>query len=183
MFDLDHLIAECRQAATAREPQPLVHAILARAVDDSAAALEALEDRGPGLHALYRSDGLTILNVVWAAHMSVGPHDHRMWAVIGMYAGCEENTFWRADAQGRLKEVGRATLRPGEVRSLGRDVIHSVHNPLERLTGALHVYGGDFFQPAGRSEWNEHGLQRQGWDPARAAERFRTAAEAAPQRW
>ena len=28
---------------------------------------------------------------------------------------------------------------------LGDDVIHSVTNPREVLTGALHVYGGDFF--------------------------------------
>jgi len=35
----------------------------------------------------------------------------------------------------------------------------------------------------GRSEWDEHGLQRQDWDPTRAAQRFRDAAGAVLQRW
>ncbi len=35
---------------------------------------------------------------------------------------------------------------------LGDDTIHAVTNPLRQLTGAIHVYGGDFFtQP--RSQW------------------------------
>ena len=37
---------------------------------------------------------------------------------------------------------------------LGENVIHSVTNPLARMTGALHVYGGDFF-----------GVERSEWDP------------------
>lgn len=183
MFDIDRLIADCREAAGAREPQPVIHALLTRAIANSASALEALADHGPGLHALYRSAELTILNVIWPARMSIGPHDHQMWAVVGMYAGCEENTFWREDAEGHLQAAGRAILHPGEVRSLGRDVIHSVSNPLDRLTGAVHVYGGDFFQPAGRSEWDEHGGHRQDWEPTRAAQRFRDATGAALQRW
>ncbi len=40
---------------------------------------------------------------------------------------------------------------------LARGVIHLVTNPLPRLTGALHVYGGDFFG-AERSEWDPETL-------------------------
>jgi predicted metal-dependent enzyme (double-stranded beta helix superfamily) len=36
---------------------------------------------------------------------------------------------------------------------LGEKVIHSVHNPLQQLTAALHVYGGNFFDTP-RSEWD-----------------------------
>ncbi len=40
----------------------------------------------------------------------------------------------------------------GDVLVLGDDVIHAVTNPERRLTGAIHVYGGDFVnQP--RSQW------------------------------
>ncbi|MBM3524421.1 MAG: hypothetical protein FJX57_15830, partial [Alphaproteobacteria bacterium] len=37
------------------------------------------------------------------------------------------------------------------------DIIHSVTNPIPRFTGAIHVYGGDFFA-AKRSEWNPETL-------------------------
>jgi predicted metal-dependent enzyme (double-stranded beta helix superfamily) len=40
---------------------------------------------------------------------------------------------------------------------LGAEVIHSVTNPVRRLTGALHVYGGDFFATP-RSEWDPETL-------------------------
>ena len=48
-------------------------------------------------------------------------------------------------------------LSPKDAAPLGRDVIHSVTNPIPRLTGALHVYGGDFFTEP-RSEWNAESL-------------------------
>ena len=37
------------------------------------------------------------------------------------------------------------------------DIIHTVTNPLDRLTGAIHVYGGDFFATP-RSEWDPETL-------------------------
>ena len=37
------------------------------------------------------------------------PHDHRMWAVIGIYSGREENTFFRRAEQG-LKRHGTKQL-------------------------------------------------------------------------
>src|SRR3546814_19965992 len=46
---------------------------------------------------------------------------------------------------------------------LGATAIHSVTNPLDRLTGALHVYGGDFFGTA-RSEWDEETLEEAPYD-------------------
>jgi predicted metal-dependent enzyme (double-stranded beta helix superfamily) len=45
---------------------------------------------------LYSSADLTILNVVWGPRMTIMPHNHRMWAVIGIYTGREDNIFWRA---------------------------------------------------------------------------------------
>ena len=46
---------------------------------------------------------------------------------------------------------------------LGRDIIHSVTNPTSRLTGAIHVYGRDFFA-ADRSEWDPETLSEQHYD-------------------
>jgi hypothetical protein len=44
-----------------------------------------------------------------------------------------------------------------------------------RLTGALHVYCADFFNPARRSEWDPETLTEQPFDPERAVSRFEQA--------
>jgi len=57
-------------------------------------------------------------------------------------------------------------------------MIHSVNNPIPRLTGAIHVYGGDFFGVA-RSEWDAETLLEQRSDGERMVRRF----EEANARW
>jgi predicted metal-dependent enzyme (double-stranded beta helix superfamily) len=61
-----------------------------------------------------------------------------------------------------VREVvaGAKSLCGGEVQPLRRDIIHSVLNPVRRLTGAIHVYDGDFFA-AVRSEWDPEALVEQ----------------------
>jgi hypothetical protein len=49
-----------------------------------------------------------------------------------------------------------------------------VTNPIARLTGALHVYGGDFFG-AGRSEWDPETLLEGRYDAERAVKYFEEA--------
>ncbi|MCL4802365.1 MAG: hypothetical protein KJ025_22430 [Burkholderiales bacterium] len=177
MFDLDRFIEECRAAV--KEGQPAVRELVSRAVADPAAVLRALgEPTRAGLNTLYRSDELTILNLVWGPHMTRMPHNHGMWAVIGLDTGREDNIFWRRiDEPGmpsRVEAAGAKALSAGEAAPLGKDIIHSVTNPIPRLTGALHVYGGDFFRP-GRSEWDPETLREQPYD----AERTRAMFEAA----
>jgi hypothetical protein len=53
----------------------------------------------------------------------------------------------------------------GDVARLGRDVIHSVVNPIGKMTRAIHVYGGDFFAPPRpRSEWDPETLAERPWN-------------------
>ena len=47
----------------------------------------------------------------------------------------------------------RPALSEKDAVPLGPEIIHSVINPIDRLTGAIHIYGGDFFA-AERSEWD-----------------------------
>ena len=94
------------------------------------------------------------------------PHNHRMWAVIGVYTAREDNIFWRRveNEVGLLIEAARAkSLGEQCAESLGRDVIHSVTNPLGRLTAATHVYGGDFYG-AKRSDWDPENLLEREYD-------------------
>jgi predicted metal-dependent enzyme (double-stranded beta helix superfamily) len=175
VFDLDEFVADCRAALAADKSQKHVREVVTRAVSDPASVLEALgEPRRAGLHALYQSDDLTILNVVWAPMMTIVPHNHHMWAVIGIYTGREDNIFWRRVA-GRVEAAGAKALCVRDAELLGRDIVHSVTNPIPRLTGAIHVYGGNFFCPAGRSEWDPETLLEQPWDPERAVRRFEEA--------
>ena len=57
---------------------------------------------------------------------------------------------------------------------LGRDIIHSVTNPMPRLTEAIHVYGGDFYG-AERSEWDPETLGEKPYDVAKAVRMFEEA--------
>jgi len=84
------------------------------------------------------------------------PHNQSMWAVIGIYSGREDNIFWpqiKDDAKGRIEAAGAKALSTGDTVPLGPDIIHSVTNPISKLTGAIHVNGGDFFEIE-RSEWD-----------------------------
>ena len=109
---------------------------------------------------LYHTDDLTILNVLWAPKMTLMPHNHRMWAVIGVYTGREDNIFWRrllGRDDGKVEAAGAKALCERDAEPLGQDIIHSVTNPIPRVTGAIHVYGGDFFEIE-RSEWDSEFL-------------------------
>jgi predicted metal-dependent enzyme (double-stranded beta helix superfamily) len=178
MFDLDRFVADCRAARAADGSHRQVREVVARAVSEPAAMLAALgAPARAGLNELHRSSDLTVLNVVWGPMMTVMPHNHLMWAVIGIYTGREDNIFWRrvAGCPGKVEAAGAKALSAGDAAPLGRDIIHSVTNPIPRLTAALHVYGGDFFDPAGRSEWDSETLLEQPRDLERAARRFEEA--------
>lgn len=160
MFSAEQLIADCRQANTDGGHKAVLE-VVQRAVSDPAAVLKGLgEPTRAGVNRLYVSDSLTVLNLVWGPHMTLMPHNHNMWAVIGIYTGREDNIFWRREddrADGHIKAQGARALGEKDCVPLGPDVIHSVTNPVQRLTGALHVYGGDFFAEP-RSEWDPEDL-------------------------
>ena len=74
-----------------------------------------------------------------------------------------------------LGEPARAkSLGPRDAEPLGRDIIHTVTNPLPRLTGAIHVYGGDFFAVA-RSEWDPETLLERPFDLTKNIKLFEAA--------
>ncbi len=166
MFDLDRFKADSI-AAAAQGSANAVREVVVRAVGDPGAVRTALgEPRRAEVQILHRSPDLTILNVIWGPRMTVMPHNHRMWAVIGVYVGREDNILWRrlaGEAQNRIEAAGAKALSERDAFPLGPDIIHSVTNPIGRLTGAIHVYGGDFFGVA-RSEWDPERLTEQPFD-------------------
>jgi len=69
---------------------------------------------------------------------------------------------------------GGKDLCQRDVVLLGKDTIHSVHNPLRRYTGAIHVYGGDFVNAA-RSQWDPETLREEPYDLVAVRELFDAA--------
>jgi len=175
MLDLDQFVDDCRTAVNADPTHMAVTEIVTRALSDPANVLAAVgEPTAGGIFPIHRSDDLTILNVVWKPGMTLMPHNHEMWAVIGVYGGREDNIFWRrvkGDTTGRIEAAGAKALSTGDVAPLGKDVIHSVTNPIQKLTGAIHVYGGDFFA-VHRSEWDPENLTEQAYDVEKAKAMF-----------
>ena len=178
MFDLDRLIEDCRTALAADPSHKAVREVVARTVSEPAAVLKGLgEPKRAEVQKLYHADDLTIINVIWAPRMTIMPHNHEMWAVIGIYTGREDNIFWRRvkDApDGRIEAAGAKALVEKDAAPLGPDIIHSVTNPIARLTGAIHVYGGDFYGRE-RSEWDPETLGELPYDVNKTIRLFEEA--------
>ena len=96
MFETEQFIADCRAAFAADPTHKAIREVLSRAMSEPAAVLRGLgEPKRAEIRTLFHSGSLTILNVVWAPGQITMPHNHRMWAVIGIYSGREDNVFWR----------------------------------------------------------------------------------------
>src|SRR4051812_34771464 len=155
MFDTERFVECCLVALKDRSPQQQIQELVREAMSAPGDVLKAVgTPTTSGITTLHRSDELTVLNVVWAPHMAIYPHDHRTWAVIGIYGGQEDNTFYRRRKEGPgLEQVNGRSLAEEDTMGLGADAIHAVSNPRAAYTGAIHVYGGDFFAIS-RSEWD-----------------------------
>jgi predicted metal-dependent enzyme (double-stranded beta helix superfamily) len=174
MFDVERLVAECRAGLRESAPEVAVRDVVQRAMARPGDVERALGTPTMGqVTALHHSPQLTVLNVIWTPGMAIYPHDHRMWAVIGLYGGREDNVFYRRTAQG-LEAAGGKHIETSGVALLGASIIHAVTNPLRRFTGAIHVYGGDFFGVP-RSEWDPLTLEERPYDVAHARQAFQDA--------
>ena len=163
MFEPEAFLADC--LAALRDPQPMlaVKVIVDQAVADPGAMASALRAE-LGVALLHRSPELTIGTVVVPPGApKTLPHDHRMWAVVGVYEGQEDNVFFRR-VDGALAESGGRSVRAGEALAMGDETIHAIENPLGHgALAAIHVYGGDLVETA-RSMWTMPGYDEQPYD-------------------
>jgi predicted metal-dependent enzyme (double-stranded beta helix superfamily) len=175
---VDDVITRCQAALAEHTPALAVRDVLRELVADPGSLDRAVGpvERG-GITPLHNTASLTILRVAWTPGMVLYPHDHRMWAVIGMYGGQEDNAFFRRGPTG-LEAAGGRELPAGDVLVLGDDAIHSVANSRREYAVALHVYGGDFFTGQ-RSEWDPDTLEERPRDLERTMRLF----EEANARW
>jgi len=153
LIEMQKFIEECIAANKESNPQEAVKEVLARGVSNPQAMLKAIgEPTEAGLKVFLRSKDLTIFAASWTPQMNLMPHNHHMWANIGIYTGREDNIIWERN-KGSLEAHDVRCLFAGDVATLNTNAIHSVTNPLPRFTGGLHIYGGDFFATE-RSQWD-----------------------------
>jgi predicted metal-dependent enzyme (double-stranded beta helix superfamily) len=170
-LSVEDIVARCQAALDEHTPVLAVRDVIDELVSDRAGLEQALGpvDSG-GITALHNAPDLTVLHVAWTPGMNLNPHEHRMWAIIGMYGGQEDNSFYRRAPDG-LEMAGGKELPAGEVLVLGDEVIHSVANSRREFAVALHVYGGDFFGVE-RSEWDFESFEERPRDLARTRQLF-----------
>jgi predicted metal-dependent enzyme (double-stranded beta helix superfamily) len=170
VFDVDAFVAECQTGLAESQPVLAIKEIVDRAVAEPDAVATALHAE-PGVAVLHRSADLTVISVVIPAGLPQSlPHDHRMWAVVGIYEGQEDNQFFRRADSGLVESGGRS-LRVTDTLAMGDDTIHAINNPLDRRAlAAIHVYGGDLIG-AERSMWTRPGYNEQPYDDTKVVGR------------
>jgi predicted metal-dependent enzyme (double-stranded beta helix superfamily) len=184
-FDKDQLIADCLDAVRSeKRSATAVKEIVGKAISNPT-AIES-ETRpwsdDPMITVWHNTDEMTALHIVWPPEVDLFPHDHNMWAVIGVYGGREDNQFYRRLEDGRIAPHAAKTMVRKDVEALGSEVVHSVRNPTREWTAAIHVYGGDFFTVK-RTQWTMDTFEPTTLDPenlkrvlAEAAAKARMAA-------
>lgn len=155
MYTLEDLVADLRQGIANYDLLAVQEAV------QRAVAQKPLAPDPGTMRILHDEPGLTVVHVAVKAGFGSPPHDHRTWAVIGVYGGQEDNTFYRLAGDTRaIEQTGGRTLRDREVMVLGDNAIHKIANPCGDTLLALHVYGKNIFK-----------IERSAWDPVTGAER------------
>ena len=171
MFDLQRFVEECQSALDDPKPALIIEALVREAISDpnavrdAFAKAESAERQGPITFAC-RDTSLSVADVTTPPGLRSPAHNHKMWAVIGVYDGQEHNRFYRYE-DGELHEKGERLLKEGDVAVLGPEVVHAIANPLPAVSGAIHVYGGDLVGRPDRSMWNPRTEERENYDITR----------------
>jgi predicted metal-dependent enzyme (double-stranded beta helix superfamily) len=99
-------------------------------------------------------DASSMLVAVFAPGARAPIHDHGSWAVIGIYRGREQETWFRRvddrSVAGRARlEVDRTRINPGgTVAGVPNGVIHTVEALDGQEAVSIHVYGTDIVTQA-----------------------------------
>ena len=165
MFDFEEFLRSCAEVAGLPDGAARTAAMAREALvaPGFGAAVQARREQGmPDDGTFVRTATFTALPADVPPGTLSPPHDHRMWAVIAVYEGQEDNVFYARDpeAHDALRECGRASAAAGEVLELGAEAIHTIANTRHGMLRAVHFYGGDLI-----------GTVRSVWDAATGEER------------
>ena len=157
MFNLDMFVKECKAALNDKKPGNAIHSLMTDTLKDPKAVAANFNNtisRATPMSDLtiFRSDDLMVLRVALDPRWKSIPHDHGIWGFVGIYQGEEANTFYRLHGES-LEEIGRTSVKEGNVLAMDPDTIHSIANPLASTTIGIHVYLGDLHKQK-RNLWN-----------------------------
>ena len=156
--DIDRIArAETSGAVITERVAPLLGRLV-KNPDALPAPYRAKPAGGRGRYMLHRAPHFNITSVIWGPGDTAGAHNHETWGVIGVVDNEIEETRYRVTEEGagkaRVEVKGVSRHRAGAVSRLipGDDEIHGMHNPTQRDTVEIHVYGKDLV-----------GLERRTW--------------------
>jgi predicted metal-dependent enzyme (double-stranded beta helix superfamily) len=158
--DLDRITAqETAAAAIAGKVAPLLGQLVRNPEAVPVEFRRPPAQGGRGRYMLHRAPRFNVVSVIWRPGDTAGAHNHETWGVIGVIENEIQETRYRLTEP--AGEGGRARLevkdvwrhRPGAVSCLvPGDEVHAMHNPTDRDTVEIHVYGKDLA-----------GLERKTW--------------------
>ena len=121
VFDAAEFVSDVRSAAASSDSIKAVQEVVAAVIVDRAAIDSALgTELKPEQETLLSSEQLTVQRIIWPLGLVSSPHEHRMWAVVGVYAGEELNRLYERGPEG-LRERDTRTVPEGDVFFLDAD--------------------------------------------------------------
>jgi predicted metal-dependent enzyme (double-stranded beta helix superfamily) len=95
-------------------------------------------------YMLHRSARFNVVSIIWAPGETVKPHNHNTWGVIGVLRNVVEETRFQREEDSSIKKRSVLRHEAGSISVLQPgDEIHAMHNPTDRDTVEIHVYGKD----------------------------------------
>ena len=154
-YTLDHFIADVdritREASDAHVITERVGPLLEQLVRNAESIPERYRRKPAGQRGrfmLHRAPRFNVTSVIWGPGDTAGAHNHETWGVIGVIENEIEETRYQVRETGRgraeLTETRVMRHKPGAVSCLvPGDEVHRMHNPTDRDTVEIHVYGKD----------------------------------------
>lgn len=140
-FTFEGFVEEVRRAAEEGDPNASVRRLLGRTIADADSIIAALPDGDEDEIMFYEDDTLSIWFCRFHPHVLMPPHEHRVVAHIGTFAGAEKNILFRRH-EGKLVHEQTIAVAAGDVLSLDEKAIHAVAGEGEESSLALHIYMG-----------------------------------------
>lgn len=165
MFDPGEFVERSVACLTAADPCASAAEAMAAALADPAAVQSCYE--AGAFNVLHWSPELVVFQGTGQPGIWSRIHDHRMWAVIGVFRGVERNEFFVRNDD-RLAPDGGLDILAGQFRVLDPAVIHRSGNPQDEPNGWLNIYGGDLLH-AVRSQWDDDGTNERPYTSGKKA--------------
>jgi predicted metal-dependent enzyme (double-stranded beta helix superfamily) len=139
-FDLDTFIADCLAAAP---DQAAVAEVVKRTVNDPAALEDTFTRRLDlsNLGILHYSEELTVQHVVFPPAFRTGIHDHLTWAVIGTWAGYEDNHLFARQGNRRCQQACGGANRARSSVSASTQSMNCTRHPRPRAQRSMSTAG------------------------------------------